>query len=275
MEITAAMVKALRDKTGSPMMECKNALTEAGGDPDAAIEVLRKKGASKMMKMADREAAEGRIACFVDAEKGRAGIVELRCETAPVANTDDFINLARTIAQQVAATESPDAATIREQALPGNASRKVGDRMDEVFNRIRENMKIARVAQFHGHVGSYVHHNSQVGVLVEMNQPCSNELKADICMHIAALAPPYLRREDVDPQEVAAQRAVFAEEAKGKPPQIVDKIVGGKLNRWFAEFVLLEQPFVKDDKKSVGEVLKGAAPDLTVTRFVRYEVGRI
>ena len=255
------------------MMECKNALLEANGDADGAIEVLRKKGASKMMKMADREAAEGRIACFVDPDGRRGGMVELRCETAPVANTDDFINLARTIARQVAATENPDAETIREQSLLDGPSRKVGDLMDEVFNRIRENMKVARVAQVRGDIGSYVHHNAQVGVLVEMSGPCSDALKADICMHIAALAPPYTHRAEVDSKEVEAQKGVFAEEAKGKPEPIVEKIVGGKLNRWFSEFVLLEQPFVKDDKQSVGAVLKGVSPDLTVKRFVRFEVG--
>jgi elongation factor Ts len=273
MEITAAMVKALRDKTGLPMMECKKALTEAGGDENEAMEVLRKLGAGKIRKMATREVTEGRIACHIDPEAKSAGIIELRCETSPVANTDDFINLAATLARQVAATDSPSPETIREQPLLDEPSKTLGAHMDEVFNRIRENMKIARVAKCTGNVGQYVHHNSQVGVLIEMSGDCSEELKADLCMHIAAMNPPCLRREDADPKEVEQQRAIFAEEAKGKPEPIVEKIVNGKLNRWYSEFVLLDQPFVKDDKKSVAQALKAASPDLTIARFVRYEVG--
>jgi elongation factor Ts len=275
MAITAGMVKALRDKTGLPMMECKKALTEAGGDEDKAIEVLRRLGAGKIRKLASREATQGRIACHVDPQNARAGIVELRCETAPVANTGDFVNLAATIARHAAVADTPTAETIREQPFMDDPSRTLGDHIDEVFNRIRENMRIARVAQLIGNVGQYVHHNAHVGVLVEMSGDCPEELKADLCMHIAAMNPACTHREDADPKEVEQQKAVFAEEAKGKPEPIVEKIVSGKLNRWYSEFVLLEQPFVKDDKKSVDEVLKAAAPNLTVTRFVRYEVGGV
>lgn len=275
MAITAGMVKALREKTGLPMMECKKALTESGGDEDKAIEVLRKLGSGKIQKMASREAGDGRIACFVDPEKQRAGIVELRCETAPVADNEEFINLAREIARAASLVDSPSVETIREQPLPSDSSKTVGVLMDEVFNRMRENMKIARVAQLNGNIGWYVHHNSKVGVLLEMSGDCSDELKADLCMHVAAMNPPCLRREDADPKEVEQQKAIFAEEAKGKPEPIVEKIVGGKLNRWYSEFVLLDQPFVKDDKKSVAQVLKAASPELTVTRFVRYEVGGV
>jgi elongation factor Ts len=273
MEIAASMVKALRDKTGLPMMECKKALIEGGGDEDEAIEILRKLGAGRLKKMATREATEGRIACYIDSERKRAGIVELRCETAPVANTEDFINLAATIARQAAAAETPNAEMICEQPLLDDPSKQLRGLMDDVFNRVRENMKVARVAQLSGNIGSYVHHNAQVGVLLEMSGDCSEELKADLCMHIAAMKPPCIRREEVDADEVARQKAVFAEEAKGKPEPIVEKIVSGKLDRWFSEFVLLEQPFVKDDKKTVGQTLKSIAPDLSIARFVRYEVG--
>ncbi len=275
MAITAGMVKALRDKTGLPMMECKKALAEAGGDEEKAIEVLRRLGAGKIRKMASREATEGRIACHVDPETKQAGIVELRCETAAVANTADFTGLAATIARQTAVADAPTAETIREQPCVDDPSRTVGDRVNEVFNRIRENLRIARVAQLAGNVGQYVHHNAQVGVLVEMSGDCPEELKTDLCMHIAALNPACTRREEADPKEVEQQKALFAEEAKGKPEPIVEKIVNGKLNRWYSEFVLLEQLFVKDDKKSVAQVLKAVAPDLTVTRFLRYEVGGV
>lgn len=272
MAITAGMVKALRDKTGLPMMECKKALTESGGDEDQAIEVLKKMGAGKIQKMATREATEGRVTCFIDSD-GNAGIVELRCETAPVAGHEDFAGLATAIARTAAACDSLCAETIRDAKLADDASKTIGQCMDEVFNRMRENMKVARVAKLAGHTGNYVHHNGKVGVLVEMSGECGDDVKADICMHIAAMNPPCLNRDDADPKEVEQQRAAFAEEAKGKPEPIVEKIVGGKLNRWYSEFVLLDQPFVKDDKKSVGEHLKGISPDLTVTKFVRFEVG--
>ena len=275
MEITAGMVKALREKTGLPMMECKKALTEAGGNEEQAIEILRKIGAGKIQKMAAREAGEGRIACFVDPAGHCGGIIELRCETAPVANNEEFINLAKQIAQAVARTDAPQAETARDLPLPSDPSKKIGDLMDEVFNRMRENMRIARVGRLQGALGSYVHHNAQVGVLPRMSADCSVELRTDLCMHIAALKPPVIRREDVDPKEVAAQREVFVEETKGKPPQIVDKIVSGKLDRWYSDFVLLEQPFVKDDKQSVAAVLKSVSPELTVAEFLRYEVGGI
>jgi len=273
MRITAAMVKALRDKTGLPMMECKKALEEAGGDEPQAIEILRKLSAGKLRKMASREVTQGRIACYVDPVSHRAGIVELRCETAPVANTADFINLAETLARQVAHAEAPTAESLRARPLVEDPARTVGDEMDAAFSRLRENIRIARVGQLSGHVGQYVHHNAQVGALVELSGDCPEELKTDLCMHIAAMNPACVRREEADPEEVAAQRAVYAEEARGKPEPIVEKIVGGKLNRWYSEFVLLEQPFVKDDKKSVGQVLKAISPELTVTRFLRFEVG--
>jgi elongation factor Ts len=273
MQITAAMVKALRDKTGLPMMDCKKALTEAGGDEDKAIEWLRKAGLGRIQKMAARETAEGRIACHVDPRRQCAGIVELRCESAPVSGTEDFVNLANLAARQAAESEVADPQQLLEQPLADDPSRKLSDAMHDVFNRIRENMKLARAARLTGHVGQYVHHNAQVGVLVEMSEECPDQLKADVCMHIAALKPGALRREQVDPAEVERERQAVAEEAKGKPENIVEKIVTGKLNRWYSEFVLLEQPFAKDDKKSVARMLMDISPSLTVKRFLRFEVG--
>jgi elongation factor Ts len=275
MEITAGMVRALREKTGLPMMECKKALTEADGNEEQAIEILRKMGAGKIQKMASREAGQGRIACFIDGAKQCGAIVELRCETAPVANNEEFIRLANQVAQAAALANAPTAESARELPLPADPSRKIGDLMDEIFNRMRENMKIARVGQLRGNLGYYVHHNSQVGVLLQMSGACSEELKSDLCMHITALKPPVIRREEVAAKEIELQRAVFVEEAKGKPPQIIDKIVAGKFDRWYSDFVLLEQPFVKDDKQSVAAVLKSVSPELTVTKFLRYEVGGI
>lgn len=273
MQITAEMVRSLREQTGLPMMECKSALAEAAGDVARAKEILRKKVGARIEKMQTREASEGRIAVFVDSAAGRAGIVELRCETAPVASTADFAGLARLIARVASMQDSPTPESVRAAPVPGESGRTVDDEFKDVFNRIRENMTVARVGCLRGHVGSYEHFNAQVGVLVEMSGDCPEALRKDVSMHVCAARPRCVRRDEVAPEEVAREREIAAEAAKGKPAPVIDKIVAGKLDRWFAEFVLLEQPFVKDDKRSVGEVLRAAAPDLTVRRFLRFEVG--
>lgn len=274
MGITAAMVKALREKTGLPMMECKQALSEAGGDEAKAIELLRRKGHGQMSKRSARETSEGRVVCHFDPEKRRAAIVELQCETAPVANTDDFIALARDIARHAVQLDAPTPESVLAQPYLDDPGRTLQEVMTDVVNRIRENIKIARVGVLSGHVGWYEHHNGQVGVLVELSGECPDELKTDVCMHVAAMRPACVRREQVDPELVEAERKVAREQAQGKPEHIIDKIVDGKLNRWFSEMVLLEQPFVKEDKKSVGQILMAAAPELTVNAFLRYEVGQ-
>lgn len=273
MEITAETVRKLREKTGLPMMDCKKALTESGGNEEKAVDWLRAKGLKAAAKMVDRVASEGRIACYVDPVKQIAGICELRCETAPVANTDDFIALATLIAKQAAVHGGSDAAALRDQKSVDHPSQTIAEVMNDVFNRIRENMQIARVASMKGIVGSYVHHNGQVGVLVEFNGDCPAELRSDVCMHITAFDPPYLKRADVPAAMVEREREAAREEVKGKPANVVDKIIEGKLSRWYSEIVVLEQAFAKDDKKTVDQVLKAAAPNLTINRFVRFKVG--
>ena len=274
MGITPAMVKQLRDETGLPMMECKQALTESGGDKAKAIEWLRRKGMGQVSKRAARETSEGRIACYVDREHGRAAMVELLCETAPVSNTKDFIDLAAQIARNAVQLDTPTAQAVLDQPLVGEPGRKVQDFMHDAVNRLRENIQIAHVGTLTGHIGHYLHHNAQVGVLVEMSAAAPEELKSDVCMQIAAMRPVCARREEVKPELVEIERRLATEQAQGKPANIIEKIVEGKLNRWYAEMVLLEQPFVKDDKKSVGQVLREAVPNLTVNRFLRYEVGQ-
>lgn len=275
MGISASDIKAFRDKTGLPMMECKTALVEADGDEDKALEILRKRGFTKAAKMADREAGQGRIACYVDEAKGVGGIIELRCETAPVANTDDFINLCNIIAKEVAMTDSPTAEAMPERAISDGSGRKIVDAMNDVFNRLRENMQLKRVGKLNGIIGSYVHHNGQVGVLIEMSKDCPAEVKGDVCMQIAAMKPPYLKGDDVPAEDVEKQREAARAEITGKPANIIDKIVDGKVKTWIGEITLLGQAFVKSDKfsGSVQEYLNSVAPGLTVNRFVRFEVG--
>jgi elongation factor Ts len=267
------MVKALREKTGLPMMECKQALDEAGGDEAKAIELLRKKGLGQVGKRSARDTSEGRVACVVDPGTGCGGIVELQCETAPVANTADFTTLADAIARVAAKMDNPTPESVLSQPLPDEPGRTIQDLMTDVVNRLRENIRVARVGRLAGHVGHYLHHNGQVGVVVEMTADCPVEAKTDVCMHIAAMRPACTRREEVDPALVEQERKVAQEQVQGKPANIVDKIVEGKLNRWYSDIVLLEQPFVKDDKVSVGAMLGNVAAGLSVRQYIRYEVG--
>ncbi len=272
MEITSGLVKALRDKTGLPMMECKKALEEARGDEKLAVELLRKKGHAQLSKRAGRETAHGRLTHHRDPASGRAALVELLCETEPVAGTEDFIKLSQVAAQAAARIEAPTAETVAAQTVPGG-TQTVGDLLHEAVNRIRENIKIGRVAAAAGHLGHYLHHDGRKGVLVEFSGPCPDDAALDVCMHVAAMRPAFTRREEVDPALVEQERRIAAEQVQGKPVNIVEKIVTGKLNRWYSEVVLLEQPFVKDDDKSVGQYLRQFGPDLTVKRFVRIEIG--
>jgi elongation factor Ts len=261
----------LREKTGLPMMECKKALEESSGDMVHAIELLRKKGMAQLSKRAGRETGHGRIT--VESGGGRVALAELLCETEPVAGTEDFIKLGRAAAQAALSSQATTAEQVGTQPLAGAPGRTVNDLLHDVVNRIRENIRIGRVAVLNGHVGHYLHHDGRKGVLVEFNAECPPALALDVCMHVVAMRPTCTRREEVDPQLVEAERKIAAEQVQGKPANMVDKIVTGKLNRWYSEVVLLEQPFVKEEKKSVGQILKEAVPNLTVNRFVRFEVG--
>lgn len=273
MAISAGKVKELREKTGLPMMECKKALEESNGDEAQAIELLRKKGLAQATKRAGRATGQGRVCCYIDEAAHKAAIVELLCETEPVAGTDDFVKLSDAAAKIAATMDNPTAESLLTQPDPNHAGQTIGDTLNDVVNRIRENIRFGRVVQMSGDVGSYIHHDGHKAVLVEFTAPCPPELAADVCMHIVAMRPPYTTREEVDPAQVESERAIAAEQVQGKPENIIEKIVNGKIDKWFSEIVLLEQAFVKDDKKSVGQALKEAHPELSVKRFARVEIG--
>ena len=273
MEITPAMVKALREKTGLPMMECKKALEETGGDLEAAEQLLRKKGLAQVTKRAEKVTAEGRVVFYQDPASGRAALLEMLCETEPVSGTEDFQRLAREAVQAAAKTGVIQPEQLLEQPTSTNPGQKITDLLHDAVNRIRENIKVGRVATAQGHFGTYLHHDNKKGVLVEFSGPVSPEVAADVCMHIVAMRPPFVRREDVDASLVNERKEAARGEVKGKPEHMVEKIVAGKLDKWYQDIVLLEQPFVKDDKKSVGQHLRESGPGLTVTRFVRLEIG--
>ena len=272
--ISAAAVKALRERTGLPMMDCKRALQEAGGDEEAAIEALRKSGKKTMEKRAGRETSAGRIAAHTDMAAGVAAMIELACESAPVANNEEFVKLANDLAEQLAT--GPGAATADEllsQSSPGDSSQSLKQRFDDLNNRIREVFKLNRLMRIDASCGGYVHHNGGVGVLLEI-EGNDAEVAKDICMHVAAMRPMALAKEDLDAELVKKEREILAgaARAEGKPENIIEKMVDGRMRNFFAERCLNEQPFVKDDKQTVGEVAQAAG--IKVIRFVHWELGK-
>jgi elongation factor Ts len=280
MAISANDVKTLRDRTNAPMMECKAALNEAGGDMDKAIDILRKKIKGLTAKFGAREMAEGRIATFVCTKDKVGAIVELRCETAPVAKADRFVALANELAKQVAVKNPASVEELLAQPSIENSSVTVQDRVHDVFNLVRENMKVQRFVRLEGSLGDYVHHTGTEGVLLQVEGNVADpQVLRDICMHIVAINPLAATKDDV-PKETLAKESEIAREQtmndpknKSKPANILDKIVEGKIKTWLAANVLLEQPFVKDDTKTVGQLLSGAG--LKFVKFIRYKVGDI
>jgi elongation factor Ts len=273
-EISAATVKALRDETGLPMMDCKRALQEAGGDVEAAKDLLHKQGKKKMAGRADRATAFGRVAVYCDREAAVGAIIDLQCESAPVAANEEFIQLADDLVRQLAT--GPGASTPAEllaQPSPSQAPKTLQQQLDGLSNRIREVFKLARILRVDRPCGGYTHHTGSPGVLLVI-EGGSAELAKDICMHVAAMRPPVLAVEDLDPELVAKERAVQADLARqeGKPEKIIDKMVDGRMRNFYAENCLLEQPFVKDDKQTVGKVAK--AGGMKIAAFHRWELGK-
>lgn len=273
-EISAAAVKALRERTNLPMMDCKKALQESGGDLDKAVEILRKAGKKTMEKRVGRATSCGRIAIYVDRDKKVAAIVDLRCESAPVASNERFVQLADDLAKQLAT--GPGAATpdaLLDQKSPSNPSQTLRQQYDDLNNQIREVFKLERIARIDGVCGGYAHHNGASAVLLQV-EGGTPELAKDICMHVAAMRPPVLGIEDLDPAAVAKEREIQSEVARkeGKPENIIAKMVEGRLRNFYAEQCLTEQPFVKDDKQTVGKVAKAAG--MKLVKFIHWELGK-
>jgi len=273
--ISAAEVKSLREKTGLPMMDCKQALTECNGDAEAAVRWLRERGAQVLNKRSDRETAFGRFGVFASFDPPLGAMVELKCESRPVSQNDEVIQLANDLARQLATGAGAQTADeLLDQPSPGKAGTTLRQQKDDLFNRIREVFNVGRLVRIDGPCGGYSHNATTVaGVLVEVAGG-SPELAKDVCMHIAAMRPLALGRADLDPAEIEKERAILREAAlkEGKPANIVDKMVEGRLRNFFAEKVLLEQQFVKGDKVTVSKM--AAQHGMTVKRFVHWELGQ-
>ncbi|WP_433216346.1 translation elongation factor Ts [Dactylosporangium sp. CS-047395] len=270
---TAADVKRLRELTGSGMMDCKKALEEAEGDFDKAVELLRIKGAKDVGKRAGRTTANGLVA------HSGSGLVEINCETDFVAKNDAFVELGQKLAAHVDATKPADVDALLASKL-GDST--VADLIQAESARIGEKLVINRIAVLNEPVAIYMHRKSpdlppQVGVAVEFNGKTDEAAVADargVAMQIAAMRPKYLTRDEVPADVVDSERRIAEETAReeGKPEQALPKIIEGRVNAFFKDFVLIEQPSVGDNKKTVKQVLAEAG--IEVTRFVRFEVGQ-
>jgi len=271
-EITAAMVKQLRDDTQLPMMECKKALKDANGDVEAAKQALRESGKKFMGKRQDRETDEGRIGVYASVSDSVGAMIELQCESAPVATNEEFVQLAADLAQQLAT--GPGAATPEElwaQASPSKSGTTLEEQRDEIQNKIREVFRLARMERFDASCGGFVH-MAKIGVLLEV-EGGTDELAKEISLHIAAMNPQATSVDDLDADLVAQERATLSEAARkeGKPENIIEKMIEGRMRNFYAENVLEEQPFVKDEKQTVGAVAKTGG--MKLVRFVRWQLG--
>ena len=286
-EISAAMVMKLRKMTGQGMMDCKRALQEADGDIEKAMDILRKKGLATLAKRAERETSEGLVVCKSSEDGKTAAIATLCCETDFVAKNDDFVATAQILADYaLACSAETGAENVLETVVD---SRKFSDILNETVSKTGEKTQVGDYAKCKldgpGLISTYIHFNEKVGTMVQIetsddNVAAADVLKqtaSDIAMHITATKPLALDKDDIDSETIEREKAIFAEQVKNKPYNIIDKIVEGKMRKYFTDNCLLDQPFVKDDSKSVAQVLTGAAKqaggEAKIKKFVRFEVG--
>lgn len=272
MSVTAAMVKELRERTGAGMMDCKKALNETQGDIDAAIEFLRVKGMAGADKKAGRVAAEGVIAIAISGDKKKAAIVEVNCETDFVAKGDEFKGFADEVAQVVLSNGFKSLEDLEKQTMA--SGKTIDETRRALVAKIGENMQVRRVEMVeaaNGEIGSY-QHGEKIGVVVAMSNG-DESLIRDVAMHVAATKPQAISSADVDPAILEKERNVLTDQAKesGKPMEIIEKMIEGRIRKFLEEITLLGQPFVKDPDQTVEKLLK--SQDAVVSRFIRLEVG--
>jgi len=286
-EISASMVMKLRKISGQGMMDCKKALQEANGDMNEAMGILRKKGLATLAKRAERETSEGIIVSKSNEDGKTAAIATLCCETDFVAKSDDFVAAAQALADYGLACPADEGTeNILETSIDG---KKFNDILTETVSKIGEKIQVGDFAKYKldgtGIISIYIHFNKKVGTMVQIETSdettaAADALKqtaADIAMHITATKPLSLDKDGIDAETIQRERAIYAEQVKDKPANIIDKIVEGKMKKFFTENCLVEQRFVKDDSKSVAEVVADAAKqaggEAKIKRFVRFEVG--
>ena len=266
-------VLSLREKTGAGLIDCKRALVESNGDIEAAVSILRKKGVASAAKKAGRDAGEGLVAQCLSEDQSKGILVEVNCETDFVAKNDDFVNFVTDVARQLLENPNVDLETQRIEQVA-----KIGEKI-----RITRSTTLSPVST--GLVESYVHTGGKVAVLLALGTSTSDSanstnvraLAKDLCMHIAATSPVCVSRDDVPAELVSKEKEIATAQAEGKPPQAIEKIVQGKLDKYFSNSCFLEQPFVKDPDHSIKGLLektgKEIGAELTVEKFVRFQVG--
>lgn len=275
MQITASMVKELRERTGAAMMECKKALVDSGGDIDAAIENMRKSGQAKADKRAGRIAAEGLIAMRISADARRAAMVEVNCETDFVAKEDEFKSFVALVTQKALELQLADAEALGRVPLEANGVATIDERRRELVAKIGENITVRRVAVIAcrgDRLGNYLHGNQRIGALVDIKGG-NEEVSKNLAMHIAWSNPQSLNEDDLDPGFVEREREIIKAQVadSGKPPEIQQKIITGRVNKLLKEVTLLGQAFVRDDKVSVAKHLQANGAE--VLAYARFEVG--
>jgi len=287
-EINAALVAELRRETGAGMMDCKKALAESGGDKNKALEYLRKKGKAAAEKRAGRSAEQGLVVIHTSSDGKTAALVEVNSETDFVAKNESFRKYANSLADLVLGWKDASGKTVDDllqmEMSPGS---KVGDLLTDLIGAIGEKLAIGNFVRVHvenGYVGSYVHSDSKLGVLVALEGPSGSQpdvptLGRDLSMQVAAASPLFVNRDEISADKIEYERGVEMERARaeGKPEPAVAKIAEGRVNKWFSEVVLLDQPFVKDPKvfirDLVSETAKKAGCEIKVKSFVRIRVG--
>lgn len=272
--VSAAMVKELREKTGAGMMDCKKALTATEGDMDKAVDFLREKGLAAAAKKAGRVAAEGVVASYVSDDAKVGVIVEINCETDFVAKNEGFMELVGKIAAHVANTNPADVEALLNSEMEGQT---VSTWVTASIAKIGENISVRRFVRYEspdGMVAAYIHGGGKIGVLVNMSGQ-DEELGKDVAMQIAAANPSYLTRDEVSSAEIDHEKEVLAEQARneGKPDNIIEKMVIGRINKFYKEICLLEQPFIKDPDMTVEKLIKSKNKDIVINSFTRYQLG--
>ena len=276
-DISASLVKELREETGVGMMECKKALVEANGDKVAAVKILRESGMAIAAKKATRTAKQGIIAADISADAQSGRMIEVNCETDFVSKNDNF--------KAFVADLLKSSAGVADNAIAETAKAKVDAKVAEIGENIIARRNIGYKVQGTGAIAGYVHLGGKLGVMVEVGcknaasvqNPAVKEMLADLTLHITAVNPACITRDQVPAETIAAEKEIYAKQVEGKPANIIEKIVVGKLEKFYGQICLVEQPFVKDQDKTVGAVLaeagKAAGDEFTIRRFVRWQLG--
>jgi elongation factor Ts len=286
LEISPELVKALREKTNCGFMDCKKALKETGGDLEKATTYLRQKGLAVAHKRAERATSEGTVWAYLTPRADAGVLLEVNCESDFVAKTQAFQDFGARLAEYLATVPAESVVAALNLPWPGPPDHTVGDFLNELIGQMGENIRVARLARYAGAglVAAYIHFGGRIGVLLELTgAPAAPEALAaakDLAMQVAATNPLAVSREDLSPEEVAKETAIYQAQAResGKPEMIIEKMVTGRLEKFYKEVCLLEQPFVKDPDLTVAQYLKKVAAnlggkDLKVRRFTRYQVG--